>query len=92
LFLSLIFVLCSFFSFFCFSSKNFLFQQQVFLVAGTSSIFSFVLSSSLFFSSNTNTLYTGLWNKLMLKSMEYSEQPQAQIWAKVLGGRMNDQL
>jgi hypothetical protein len=45
-----------------------------------------------FFSSNTNTFYTGLWNKLMLKSMEYSEQPQAQIWAKVLGGRMNDQL
>jgi hypothetical protein len=28
----------------------------------------------------------------MLKSMEYSEQPQAQIWAKVLGGSRDDQL
>jgi hypothetical protein len=36
-----------------------------------------------FFSSNTKTLYTRLWNKLMLKSMEYSDYPQAQIWVKV---------
>jgi hypothetical protein len=41
---------------------------------------------SLFFSSNTKTLYTRLWNKRIRKSIEYVEQPQAQIWDKVLGG------
>jgi hypothetical protein len=31
-------------------------------------------------------------NKKILKSIDYLEQPQAQIWAKVLGGSGDDQL
>jgi hypothetical protein len=39
-----------------------------------------------FFSSITKTIYTRIWNKMIRKSIVYLEQPQAQIWAKVLGG------
>jgi hypothetical protein len=87
------FVYCSFFSFFCFSSKNFLIQQQDFFEQQELLLFFlllFFLSLSLFFSSNTK--YIRLWNKMILKSIEYLEQPQAQIWAKVSGGSGDDQL
>jgi hypothetical protein len=67
---------------FFFNSKFFFEQQEL----------RFVLSFSLFFSSNTKTLYTRFWNKMILKSIEYLEQPQAQIWAKVSGGSEDDQL
>jgi hypothetical protein len=69
---------------FFFSRKIFFEQQELLLLL-------FFLSLS-FFSSNTKTLYTRLWNKMILKPIEYLEQHQAKIWAKVLGGSRDDQL
>jgi hypothetical protein len=76
-----------------------LFQQQELSFSAASFFFfeqqelRFVLSFSLFFfSSNTKTLYTRFQNKMILKSIEYLEQPQAQILAKVSGGSEDDQL
>jgi hypothetical protein len=61
---------------FFFISKIFFEQQELLL---------FCLSLY-FFSSITKTMYTRIWNKMIRKSIVYLEQPQAQIWAKVLGG------
>jgi hypothetical protein len=74
-----------------------LFQQQELSFSAASFFLNsknFVLFflSLFFFSSNTKTLYTRFWNKMILKSIEYLEQPQAQIWAKVSGGSEDDQL
>jgi hypothetical protein len=68
-----------------FLARRFFFEQQELL------LFLFFLSL-FFFSNNTKTLYTRLCNIMILKSIEYLEQPQAQMWANVLGGSRDDQL